>query len=91
MKTLRKEKIQPIYVEFIPEFLEYGKIYISKEYSTSTHLCLCGCGEKCVLPLTESEWILEDFQGIITLKPSILQRFNCKSHYIITNGIANFI
>lgn len=71
--------------------MEQGKIYISSEYETFTYLCLCGCGEECPLPTTEGEWSITDNDGRVTITPSILQRFACKSHYIITNGKANFV
>jgi hypothetical protein len=93
MKTLRKEKIEIKYVEHIPPKIEMEqrKIYVSKEYNGSSHLCLCGCGVECYLPLKEGEWTLSDENGKVTIIPSILQRFECESHYIITKGIANFI
>ena len=94
MKTIRKETIEPVYAnEFLPEKeqMQQGKIYISKKYNASSHLCLCGCGNECYLPFDENEWELTDNNGKITISPSILQRFNCKSHYIIQNGIANFV
>lgn len=40
----RLSYIVPVFVEFIPENLDYGKIYISDTYRTATHLCACGCG-----------------------------------------------
>ena len=39
------------FVEFIPEQLEQGVIYVSRRYSTASHLCCCGCGLKAVTPL----------------------------------------
>lgn len=94
MKTVRQEIVEPIYVEeYLPSKSEMkqGKIYISKQYNGSSHLCLCGCGEECYLPIKKGEWSLTDNNGKITITPSILQRFDCKSHYIITNGKANFV
>ena len=92
MKTLRIETIEPIYVNVIPakKKMEQGKIYISPNYKISNHLCLCGCGEECVLSHGENGWSISD-DVRITITPSILQKFACKSHYIITNGKANFV
>jgi hypothetical protein len=45
MKTLRKVEITPVFVEFIHDTLMQDVIYISKEFQTATHLCLCGCGK----------------------------------------------
>ena len=93
MKTLRTETIEPIYITNIPpkKEMEQGKIYISSDYEISNHLCLCGCGEECPLPTGDNGWSHTEKDGKITITPSILQRFSCKSHYIITNGKANFV
>lgn len=93
MKTIKQVPVVPVYVESCPlkDEMEFGKIYISLKYKGSTHLCLCGCGVECYLPLKEDWWSLNDDKGKITISPSILQRFECKSHYIITKGKANFV
>lgn len=94
MKTIRQEYISPEYVdEFIPPKGEMrpGIIYISLRYRASSHLCLCGCGHECYLQFKDGEWNLVDNGSKITITPSIQQRFECKSHYIITNGKANFV
>lgn len=94
MKTIKKVEIEPVYVdEFLPNKneMKFGKMYISVKYNGSNHLCLCGCGTECYLPLNKDGWHLTDNNRKITLTPSILQRFDCRSHYIITNGIANFV
>lgn len=94
MKTIKKATITPIYVQYIPRHheMEEGKIYISKEFETATHLCLCGCGFPTVTPLKYNGWELTDKEGKITITPSIGNfQYPCKSHYIITNGVANFV
>ena len=40
------------FVEFIPDELEQGTIYISIRFATASHLCCCGCGNKVVTPIT---------------------------------------
>lgn len=94
MKTLKQVEVIPVFVTYVPskELLEFGKIYISKEYSGCMHLCLCGCGTQCYLPLKHGEWILtEHGSNTISISPSIQQRFECQSHYIITKNKANFV
>lgn len=93
MKTIKKVTIEPVFVEFIPEQLEECKVYISLEYEVSIHNCLCGCGNKTVLPLTEPHgWKLLILNDKISFTPSIGNfQFPCKSHYIITNNVANFV
>lgn len=93
MKTLKKVPIEPVFVEFIPEQLEPGKLYISEKYKAALHLCLCGCGEVVSTPLSRDEWELVKFpDNKVTLSPSIGNySFTCKSHYIIVKNVANFV
>jgi hypothetical protein len=95
MKTQKKVEVIPEYVEFIPDILEFGKVYISKEYGVCIHNCLCGCGGKSVMdikPKCKYGWNLIENKDKISFTPSILNT-DCpnKSHYIITNNIANFV
>ena len=94
MKTLKRVLIELVeikYGEFIPEQLEFGKMYYSREYSVANHLCLCGCGVKAPIPINDLEWSISNENSKLTVKPSLQQLFECRSHYIITNGIANFV
>jgi hypothetical protein len=95
MKTIKKVKIETVFCIFIPkiEEMEQGVVYVTNTYKTSSHLCLCGCGNLSVTPLNTDGWTMkEKVDGTITLTPSILNN-NCpnKSHYIITDNIANFV
>lgn len=91
MKTLKKIPLELVEVEFIPAEMQEGKFYYSKEYQTSNHLCVCGCGEQAPIPIKQGEWAISlDSKGF-SVWPSILQRFDCKSHYIIKNGVANIV
>jgi hypothetical protein len=40
--------VKPQFVEFIPDKLEDGILYVSMHYATAVHLCLCGCGKEVV-------------------------------------------
>ncbi|WP_373016143.1 DUF6527 family protein [Mucilaginibacter sp.] len=97
MKTLKKVIISHKYVDLMPPYDEMLQdiIYISLPYKTAIHRCLCGCGEKTVTPLKEGYgWQLSvnHKDGKISLSPSIGNyNFECKSHYIITNSVANFV
>jgi hypothetical protein len=99
MKTLKKVEIEPIYVEFIPEILEENKVYISEEYGTSTHSCLCGCGNKVIMPIDniinghDYGWkLIKENNGTVSFTPSVGNyQIPCKSHYIITKNVANFV
>ena len=76
--------LEPKFVEYIPEVIEPGILYISKKYRTATHLCCCGCMHKVVTPLKVGFWTLTEKDGKVSLSPSI-GNFNlpCKSHYFI--------
>lgn len=92
MKTLKKVEIKPVFVEFIPEIMEQDILYISEKYKCANHLCLCGCGEQTITPLHDKGWKLIRDGDKVSLTPSIGNFcFPCKSHYIITNNITNFV
>jgi hypothetical protein len=91
MKTLKKVSYELVEVLFIPENMESGLIYYSLEYNCSNHLCPCGCGSQTPLPIKDGEWTLDVRNGKTTITPSIQHRFNFKSHYVITNGVANVL
>jgi hypothetical protein len=72
------------FVEFIPELIESGVIYISLKYKTASHNCACGCGQLVVTRFSPKDWQLYFDEESITLSPSIGNwSFNCRSHYYI--------
>ena len=95
MKTIKKVEIEPVFLEdCIPDLLEENKLYISEQYKTAIHLCLCGCGEKTITPLGGGQFwdLIKEKNGIVSLIGSIGNyNFPCKSHYIITKNVANFV
>ena len=79
--------IQFKFVEFIPSELEEGILYISIEYKTAVHKCICSCGNKVVTPLTPNDWEITYDGKTVSLSPSIGNwNFKCKSHYFITKN-----
>lgn len=75
------------HVEFIPEALEPGCLYISRRFNTASHLCCCGCKSRVVTPLNPSKWQLIDHGKSVSLYPSIGNgSLHCKSHYFINHG-----
>ena len=79
--------IKPKFVEYIPENLVDGVLYVSMSFSTAAHRCCCGCGNKVVTPLSPAEWKLTFDDETVTLYPSIGNwGFPCKSHYWIRNN-----
>lgn len=82
MKTLQHK-----FVEFIPESIPEGIIYISIKYRSAVHNCACGCGNKVVTPISPSGWQLAFDGKTISLSPSIGNwNFKCKSHYWVTKN-----
>ncbi len=75
------------FVQYLPETLEPGILYISLEYVTASHLCCCGCGEEVVTPLSPVGWRMTFDGETISLWPSIGNwNLQCRSHYIIERG-----
>ncbi|WP_411961259.1 DUF6527 family protein (plasmid) [Pseudomonas mandelii] len=84
---MKLQKIQPVFVEFIPEKIEPGKLYISEKYETAIHKCCCGCGEEVVTPLSPAEWRLSKGPSGVSLSPSIGNwDYPCRSHYFIAEN-----
>jgi hypothetical protein len=84
--TLRHE-----FVEFIPDDLQEGIIYISIAFATAVHKCCCGCGKEVVTPLSPTDWKLIFDGETISLSPSIGNwGFDCRSHYWITRNRAKW-
>lgn len=85
-------EIEPVYVEQMPHEKEHGKLYISKKYGITIHLCACGCGQQSVCdikPRWKDGWTFTENNGEVSLSPSI-GNFNGErpyhAHYYITNN-----
>ena len=83
----RQERLRPEFVEFIPDELEEGVIYISIPYTTAAHLCACGCGTEVITPISPTDWEVTFDGENVSLSPSIGNwSFPCQSHYWIKRG-----
>lgn len=84
-----KKSMRPEFVEFVPELVQDGILYISIPYSTATHNCPCGCGERVVTPIKPTDWTLTWNGEAVSLNPSIGNwSVPCQSHYwIVENRI----
>lgn len=75
------------FVSFIPEQLSARTLYISIEYATTAHLCMCGCNNKVVAPISPTDWCVIFNGETVSLEPSIGSwNLRCQSHYWITNN-----
>jgi hypothetical protein len=82
--TTPKTVLRHEFVEFIPEALKEGVLYVSIAYATIAHKCCCGCGHEVVTPLTPTDWKLIFDGESVSLDPSIGNwSFPCQSHYWI--------
>lgn len=70
-----------------PDLPEPGKFYYSEDFQSSLHLCACGCERRVVLPLKPAGWRMKLAASGVTLLPSVGNReFDCRSHYLISDG-----
>ena len=84
---MKPDRVRHVFVELVPEELEPGKLYVSIEYGTIVHACLCGCGSRIVTPLSPTDWAMTYDGETISLSPSIGNwSFACQSHYWITQN-----
>jgi hypothetical protein len=57
------------------------------KYKAMVHLCLCGCGNKVVTPLSPTGWRMTFDGKTISVHPSIGNwNLACRSHYWISDG-----
>lgn len=72
------------FVDYIPDVLQEGTLYISIKFATALHKCCCGCGHEVVTPLSPRDWKLIFDGETVSLDPSIGNwSFPCQSHYWI--------
>ncbi len=72
------------FVRAIPDSLEEGTLYVSIDFATVAHKCLCGCGSEVVTPLTPTDWRVTFDGETISLDPSVGSwQLPCRSHYWI--------
>jgi hypothetical protein len=84
---MRHQRLEHQFVQYIPDQLSEGVLYISMEYGTAAHSCCCGCGEQVVTPFTPTDWKMIYDGESVSLWPSIGNwTLACRSHYMIDRG-----
>lgn len=80
-------ELEPIFVEYVPDELTDGVLYVSIRFRTAVHRCCCGCGNEIATPLHPDRWQLL-FDGLaVSLFPSIGNWGHpCKSHYFVRSN-----
>ena len=80
----RETVLKHEFVEYVPNDLKDGVVYVSIVYATAVHRCCCGCGSEVVTPISPVDWQLTFDGESISLHPSIGNwGFHCRSHYWI--------
>jgi len=80
----KKTRLEHRFVEFLPDKLDPGILYVSMQYATASHKCCCGCGRDVVTPISPTDWQLMFDGRSVSLKPSIGNwSYPCRSHYWI--------
>lgn len=84
---MRHLNLEHRFVDFVPDRLEPGVLYISIGYATAAHSCCCGCGAEIVTPFTPTDWKMTYDGETISLHPSVGNWHQaCRSHYVINRG-----
>lgn len=82
----RRTALRHEFVEYVPEKLDDGVLYVSLRFATVVHRCCCGCGCEVVTPLSPAAWQATFDGETVSLHPSIGNwGFACQSHYWIRN------
>jgi Family of unknown function (DUF6527) len=81
---MKHNTINHEFVEYVPESLQPGVLYVSMQHATVVHSCSCGCGSEVVTPLSPAAWSLMYDGTSVSLYPSVGSwNLPCQSHYII--------
>ena len=72
------------FVEYAPDVLEEGVLYVSITLRNALHRCACGCGAEIATPLSPVGWEVRFDGETVSLYPSIGNwALPCQSHYWI--------
>lgn len=81
------KKIEHRFVDYMPERLDDGILYVSIRFRIASHNCCCGCGREVITSFSPNAWRLTYDGETVSLYPSIGNwNFECKSHYWITRN-----
>jgi hypothetical protein len=75
------------FVERFPDDPGEGVLYVSMEFGTAMHLCMCGCAEPVITPLTPTDWRVTYDGETMSVAPSVGNwSMGCRSHYWLDSG-----
>lgn len=84
---MRQKLLRHEFVDYIPDTLEFGVLYLALEYGAVMHLCADGCGERISTPLHPAQWSMRFDGETVSLSPSVGSGLRCGSHYWIRDGV----
>lgn len=86
-------RIKIAFIDQEPTSLNPRRLYVASTAqgpSFGYMLCPCGCGETLhlrFLPNRRPRWDLKiEYDGAVTLKPSVWRQVGCRSHFILHDG-----
>ena len=80
----RINELRHEFVNYIPDALDDGMLYVSIPFTIAVHRCCCGCGNEVVTPLDPTDWQMTFDGKSVSLIPSIGNwSLACQSHYWI--------
>ena len=80
----RINSVKHEFVNYTPDALDDGVLYVSIPFATVAHRCCCGCGHEIVTPLDPTDWQMTFDGKSVSLSPSIGNwSLPCQSHYWI--------
>lgn len=93
---MKQETYKTQFVDRMPPEgeMEDGVLYVAPHFQVAVHKCMCGCGEKVVIPLGDGNWMwsYDALIQSVSLIPSIGNfQYDCKSHYFLTRGKVNWV
>ena len=62
------------------------------EFATAMHMCMCGCREPVITPLTPTDWRMTYDGETVSLAPSVGNwSMACQSHYWLDGGSVRWL
>ena len=89
---MRYRQIEHAFVEYVPDALDDGVLYVSIPFAAATHKCFCGCGWEVTTPIAPNAWELTFNGRSVSLNPSVgSKNLRCKSHYWIRENNVDWL
>jgi AraC-like DNA-binding protein len=84
-RRLKPELLVPEFVDYLPDQIVAGRLYVSIKMAALAHRCPCCCGFKVVTPITPTQWRVTFDGESISIDPSITN-IGCGAHYSVNRN-----